>query len=213
MSNSVGTGFSPSATGKSGWSTGSLGDLIGYIPGLGFNILIGGSKSINGQPSLGGGIKGIMPQPIVDHDNSDEFAQTRFTLRDAWNTSRVNGSSNPKRMVGPFRAVNNAGDILSRQNYSCGGSCQSFQSRPGLSGLRQRFGSISTACTADVFYSSNQVNPAVPASACNTKYVYDSSDYIRFRKNQAFNKNYNDRSFGGNDYSGAQTATRAIRRY
>jgi hypothetical protein len=213
MSNSVGASFSQSATGKSGWSTGGLGDLVGYIPGIGFNILIGGSKSINGQPSLGGGIKGIMPQPIVDHDNSDEFAQTRFTLRDAWNTSRVNGSSNPKRMVGPFRAVNNAGDILSRQNYSCGGSCQTFQSRPGLSGLRQHFGSVSTSCTADVFHSANQVNPAVPASACNTKYVYDSSDYIRFRKNQAFNKNYNDRSFGGNDYSGAQTATRAIRRY
>jgi hypothetical protein len=64
-----------------------------------------------------------------------------------------------------------------------------------------------------VFYSSNQIDPRVPASACNTKFVYDSSDYIRFRKNLAFNKNYNDRSFGGNDYSGAQTASRAIRRY
>ena len=213
MSNSVGTGFSPSATGKSGWSTGSLGDLIGYIPGIGFNILIGGSKTNNGLPSLGGGIRGIMPQPVIDHDNSDEFAQTRMTLREAWNTSSANGSAYPKRMVGPFRAVNNAGDLLSRQNYSCGGTCQSFQSRPGLKGLRQRFGSISNACTADVVYSSNQLNPAVPASACNTKFVYDSSDYIRFRKNQAYNKNYNDISFGGNEYSGAQSAIRAIRRY
>lgn len=212
MSNSVGTGFSPSASGKSGWSTGGLGDLVGIIPGLGFNILIGGSKFYN-RPSLGGGMPGIMPQPLVDHDNSDEFAQTRFTLRDAWNTSSISGSGYPKRMVGPFRAVNNAGDLLSRQNYSCGGTCQSFQSRPGLNGLRQRFGSISNACTADVFYSSNQLNPAIPASACNTRFVYDSSDYIRFRKNQAFNKNYNDRSFGGNEYSGSQSATRAIRRY
>ena len=209
---SVGS-FSQSATGKSGWSTGGLGDLIGYIPGLGFNILIGGSKSTNGLPSLGGGIKGIMPQPVVDHDNSDAFARTRFTLRDAWNTSSFSGSGYSKRMVGPFRAVNNAGDLLSRQNYSCGGTCQSFQSRPGLSGLSNHFGSISTACTADVFYSSNQIDPKVPASACNTKFVYDSSDYIRFRKNQAYNKNYNDRSFGGNEYSGSQSASRAIRRY
>ena len=116
-------------------------------------------------------------------------------------------------MIGSFRAVNNAGDILSRQNYSCGGTCQSFQSRPGLNGLRNRFGSISTACTADVFYSSNQVNPAVPASACNTKFVYDGSDFIRFRRNQAINRNYNDRSFGGDDYSGSQSAYRHIRRY
>lgn len=208
---SVGT-FSGSATGKSGWSTGGLGDLVGQIPGLGINILIGGNK-YNARPSLGGGLKGIMPQPVVDHDNSDKFAQTRFTLKSAWNTGSISGSSNAKRMVGPFRAVNNAGDILSRQNYSCGGTCQSFQSRPGLSGLRQHFGSISTSCNADVFYSANQVDPRVPASACNTKFVYDSSDYIRFRKNLAFNKNYNDRSFGGDDYSGSQSASRAIRRY
>ena len=213
MSNSVGTGFSQSATGKSGWSTGGLGDLIGFIPGLGINILIGGSKSANGRPSLGGGVKGRMPQPIVDHDNSDSFARTRMTLREGWNTSSISGSSNPKRMVGPFRAVNNAGDLLSRQNYSCGGSCQTPQSRPGLNGLRNHFGSISTSCTADVIHSANQVDPRIPASACNTKFVYDSSDYIRFRKNQAYNKNYNDISFGGTEYSGAQSAIRAIRRY
>ena len=212
MSNSIGTGFSPSATGKSGWSTGGLGDLVGYIPGLGINILIGGNKAF-ARPSLGGGLRGYMPQPIIDHDNSDAFAQTRFTLKDAWNTSSLSGSSNPKRMVGAFRAVNNAGDILSRQNYSCGGTCQSYQSRPGLKGLRQRFGAISTSCDADVFYSSNQINPAIPASACNTKFVYDSSDFIRFRKNQAINRNYNDRSFGGDDSSASQSAYRHIRRY
>ena len=212
MSNSIGTGFSPSATGKSGWSTGGLGDLVGYIPGLGINILIGGNKAL-ARPSLGGGLRGYMPQPLIVHDNSDEFAQTRFLLKDAWNTSSLSGSSNPKRMVGPFRAVNNAGDILSRQNYSCGGTCQSYQSRPGLSGLRQRFGSISTSCNADVFYSANQINSNVPASACNTKFVYDSSDFIRFRKNQAVNRNYNDRSFGGDDYSASQSNYRHIRRF
>jgi hypothetical protein len=154
-----------------------------------------------------------MPQPIINHDNSDEFAQIRFLLKDAWNTSSLSGSSNPKRIIGSFRAVNNAGDILSRQNYSCGGTCQSFQSRPNVKGLRSHFGSISTSCDADVFYSSNQVNPAVPASACNTKFVYDSSDFIRFRRNQAINRNYNDRSFGGDDYSTSQSAYRHVRRY
>jgi len=208
MSNSVGIGFSPSATGKSGWSTGGLGDLIRVIPGLGYNI-----NNKSGNPQLGGGIRGIMPQPIIDHDNSDEFARTRFYLKDAWNTSSASGSSYPKRIIGPFRAVNNAGDILSRQDYSCGGTCQSYQSRPGLKGLRGRFGSISASCTPSALYSSNQLNATVPASACNGKYVYDGSDYISFKKNQAINRNYNDRSFGGNDYSGAQSAIRAVRRY
>lgn len=207
MSNSIGTGFSPSATGRSGWSTGGLGDLVRYIPGIGFNINVGG------QARLGGGMRGVMPQPIIDHDNSDEFARTRFYLKDAWNTSSTSGSSYPKRIIGPFRAVNNAGDILSRQDYSCGGTCQSFQSRPGLNGLRSRFGSISDSCTPSVLYSSNQINQAVPASACNGKFVYDGSDYINFKKKQAINRNYNDRSFGGNDYSAAQSAMRAVRRY
>lgn len=207
MSNSIGTGFSPSATGRSGWSTGGLGDLVRYIPGLGFNINVGG------QPRLGGGMRGIMPQPIIDHDNSDEFARTRFYLKDAWNTSSTSGSSYPKRIIGPFRAVNNAGDILSRQDYSCGGTCQTFQSRPGLKGLRGRFGSISNTCTPSVLYSPNQINFDVPPSACNGKFVYDGSDYINFKKKQAINRNYNDRSFGGNDYSAAQSAIRAVRRY
>jgi len=208
MSNSIGTGFSPSATGRSGWSTGGLGDLIRIIPGLGYNII---NKS--GTPVLGGGIRGIMPQSVMDHNNSDEFARTRFYLKDAWNTSSTSGSSYPKRIIGPFRAVNNAGDILSRQDYSCGGTCQSYQSRPGLNGLRGRFGSISASCAPSVLYSTDQINAAVPASACNGKFVYDGSDYINFKKKQAINRNYNDRSFGGNEYSASQSAMRAVRRY
>jgi hypothetical protein len=207
MSNGIGS-FSQTATGKSGWSTGGLGDLLGFIRGIGYNI-----ENASGNPDLGGGFKGIMPQPVVDHDNSHDFSKTRFYLRDAWNTSSTSGSSYPKRIIGPFRAVNNAGDILSRQDYSCGGTCQTFQSRPGLKGLRQRFGSIAVSCTPSVLYSSNQLNDKVPPSACNGKFVYDSSDYINFRKKQAINRNYNDRSFGGNDYSAAQSAMRAIRRY
>lgn len=208
MSNSIGIGFSSSATGRSGFTTGGLGDLIRVIPGLGYNII---NKS--GTPVLGGGIRGIMPQSVMDHNNSDEFARTRFYLKDAWNTSSTSGSSYPKRIIGPFRAVNNAGDILSRQDYSCGGTCQSYQSRPGLNGLRGRFGSISASCSPSALYSANQIDAAVPASACNGKFVYDGSDYINFKKNQAINRNYNDRSFGGNEYSGAQSAIRASRRY
>lgn len=208
MSNSIGIGYSPSANGKSGWSSG------GVVAGVGLStdIYIGNNVAL-GRPSLGGGLRGFMPQSVMDHDNSHEFAKNRFFLRDAWNTSSTSGSAYPKRIIGPFRAVNNAGDILSRQNYSCGGSCQSFQSRPGVKGLRQRFGSISDACVASTTYSIDQVNPNVPASACNSKFVYDGSDYINFKKKQAINKTYNDRSFGGDNYAAAQSAIRHIKRY
>lgn len=214
MSNSIGTGFSPSATGKSGWSTGGVGGGIGaLVPGLGSNIYIN-NNPMNG-PSLGGGFKGIMPQPLVDHDNSDEFAQMRFTLRNAWNTNKYSGQNGLQntRIVTPFRAVNNAGDVLSRQNYSCGGTCQSFQSRPGLRGLKQRFGSNTDSCVPSTVYSSLQLNPTVPPAACNVKFVYDGSDYTTYLRQKAMNKTYNDRSFGGNDYSTSQGAIRHIKRY
>ena len=154
-----------------------------------------------------------MPQPIIQHDNSSTFSRTRFTLRDSWNTTSYSGSSNPKRIITPFRAVNNAGDLLSRQDYSCGGSSQTPQSRPGLNGLRQRFGSNSVSCQPSVLWSSVQVEPNIPSSTCNVKYVYDSSDYIRFKKNQAVNRNYNDRSFGGNESNASQSAYRWIKRF
>lgn len=208
MSNSIGTGFSPSATGRSGFTTGGLGGFEFLIPGLGRNI-----RKPNGQILLGGGFKGRMPQPLIIHDNTDGFARTRSLLREAWNTSSYSGSSNPKRIIGPFRAVNNAGDLLSRENYSCGGSCQTFQSRPGMHGLRQHMGATSTSCQSSVVWNPSQLDRSIPSSTCNVKYVYDGSDYTRFKRNQSINQNYNDRSFGGNDSSAQQSAYRAIRRY
>lgn len=206
--------FSSSATGKSGWSTGSLGDLSSAIPGIGIPVLASNDPEKAALFAyLGGGIRGRMPQPVVDHDNSDTFARTRFTLRNSWNTSTFSGSKNPRCMITPFRAVNNAGDLLCRQSYSCGGPCQTFQSRPGMHGLRQSIGANSTSCRADIFWNAPQLDFKTPPSTCNGKYVYDSSDYIRFRRNQASNYTYNDRSFGGDDYKGSQVRYRAVRRY
>jgi hypothetical protein len=206
---SVGVGFSPSATGTSGFTTGGIG-FGNLIPGIGRPIYV--KNNSNNRIEIGGGIKGRMPQPIVDHDNTDQFARTRFTLRDAWNTTSYSGSSYKNKIISSFRAVNNAGDLLCRQNYSVGGSCQTPQSRPGQHGLRQRFGASNNVAPS-VVWSSLQINPSVPPSTCNVKYVYDCSDFTRYSKNKAINQNYNDLSFGGNQNSGSQVAWRASRRY
>jgi hypothetical protein len=193
---------------KTSFSTnGGLGDLVKYISGLGRPIYD------DNRPLYGGGIKGRMPQSIIGHDNTNKFARTRFMLRDAWNTSSTSGSSYNKRIITPFRAVNNAGDLLSRQEYSCGGSCQTPQSRPNIKGLKTKFGSISNGCMPSVLYSSNQINSSVPPSACNVKFVYDGSDYTKYLKQKALNKNYNDLSFGGNENNATQSVKRAIKRY
>lgn len=202
----VGASYNQSATGTSGFTTGSLGSLLAFIPGIGVPYKGPG-------PYLGGGLPGYMPQPTTGHDNSNSFAQMRWVLRDSVNTTKATGANNKNRIIGAFRAVNNAGDLLCRQSYSCGGSSQAPQSRPGLYGLKGSIGGTSVSCTPSVIWSSNQINPSVPSATCNTKYVYDSSNYTTFLKNSAMLKNYNDRSFGGNDYNGAQSAIRHIMRY
>jgi len=165
----------------------------------------------------GGAINGYMPQQTQNVDKRyPEFEHIRFTLKNGWNTtypSQLRRDNLTKPITTPFRAVNNAGDLLSRLNYSCGGSCQTFQSRPGLKGLRNHFGAVQDTCIPSATYSSLQLLNNIPASACNVKYVYDSSDYVTYLKQKAVNKNYNDLSYGGDQSNSTQSAIRAIRRY
>jgi len=152
---------------------------------------------------LGGGLPGFIPQALITTNNNNEFAETRFTLKNAWNTNNARKVNNQQSVTSPFRAINNAGDLLGRQYYSCGGPCQTFQSRPNLHGLKKGFGHIQDNCDGS----------GIPPSSCNVKYVYDSSDYIRYAKQKAINKNYNDSSYGGDQSSASQSAWRAIRRF
>ncbi len=149
----------------------------------------------------GGAINGYMPQTTQLTDKRyPEYEHIRFTLKNAWNTtypSQLRRDNLKRPITTPFRAVNNAGDLLSRENYSCGGTCQTFQSRPGLKGLRNHFGAVQSSCTPSAIYSNLQLLNNIPAAACNVKFVYDSSDYVTYLKQKAVNKNYNDLTYGG----------------
>jgi len=189
---------------------------------VGYSNPIGGSSvafSIFAKDpkNSGGAIRGWMPPQTQNVDKTyPEFEQIRFTLKQAWNTtypSQLRRNGLTKSITTPFRAVNNAGDLLSRDSYSCGGTCQSFQSRPNMKGLRQRFGAVQSDCTPAVSYNSLQLIKNIPAAACNVKYVYDSSDYVTYLKQKAVVKNYNDLTYGGDDSRSGQSALRAIRRY
>jgi hypothetical protein len=176
-----------------------------------FNIFVANPRN------NGGAINGYMPKQTQNVDKEyPEFEHIRFTLKNAWNTtypSQLKANNLKQTIITPFRAVNNAGDLLARENFSCGGSCQSFQSRPGLHGLRQRFGSTGTSCQPSAAYNTLQLNRNIPSATCNVKYVYDSSDYITYLKQKAVVKNYNDLSYGGDQNNASQSALRAIRRY
>ena len=144
-------------------------------------------------------LHGKMPAPTQTKDNSSDFSQMRTMLRNAWNTKYTKTAT----AVTPFRAVTNSGDVLSRVAYSCGGPSQAPQSRPGLFGIKGQIGSIKSKCD----------NSGIPPSTCNVKYVYDSSNYTTFLKQQATNRNYNDTSNGGNNNNGSQVSFRAARIY
>jgi hypothetical protein len=170
-----------------------------------------GAKSFTGTA-----INGWMPKTTLKVDKRyTEFEHIRFTLKNAWNTvykSQLANNKLKKSIITPFRAVNNAGDLLARNNYSCGGSCQSFQNRPQIKGLKQKFGTTSNLCIPSVIYNSLQAIQNIPSATCNVKYVYDSSDYTRYLKEKAFSKNYNDFSYGGDSSNASQSTIKAIKR-
>lgn len=138
-----------------------------------------------GGMNLGGGIQGIAPKQTALNYKNGEQTLARQHLRRAWNTAYATGKVNGhSRVITPFRAVNNSGDFLARQNYVCGGSEPNSLHRGGI---RKRFGSILSQCDGT----------GVEASNCNNRYVPDSSEYIKYRKYSALNNNYNDSTFGG----------------
>lgn len=149
---------------------------------------------------LGGPYNGYSPKQTINNYKDSEGVMTRAILRSGWNTQYATGVVNGnKRVITPFRAVNNSGDFLARQNYACGGPSPSHLK---LGGIVNRFGSLINHCDGT----------GVPASACNGRFVADSSDFTLYKKQSAINSNYNDLSNGGDESNGSFVALMAVRR-
>jgi hypothetical protein len=153
-----------------------------------------------GGANLGGGIKGISPkQSLTNYKDGDVSAMRRVLVK-SWNTAYATGTVNGhNRVITPFRAVMNTGDFLSRKNYSCGGPNPS----PMVKRAGYNMGNILSACD----------NTGIPPSSCNVKWVSDASDYTRFKKQQAVNRNFNDYSFGGDQHHASYVSRMAVHRY
>lgn len=150
--------------------------------------------------NLGGGINGISGKQTVNGRRTSEHTLMRRVLRRGWNTEYARGNVNGyQRITTPFRAVNNSGDFLARVNYICDGPNQVNASRPGW---KSRIGSIISQCD----------NTNIASSTCNVKFVADSSDYTRFRKEKAWNSTYNDIKDGGDESNASYVSLMAVRR-
>jgi hypothetical protein len=140
-----------------------------------------------GGSNLGGGVAGVSPAQMINSYRSSGDAMTRRILRSSWNTSYATGVVNGHaRSIGPFKAVSNIGDFLSRQDYVCD---VPSAIQPNSVKWRSRAGKAGENCDGT----------GVPCSNTNTKFVPDSSDYIRYRRQAAMNSTYNDSSFGGDE--------------
>jgi len=151
--------------------------------------------SSSSTPNLGGGINGISPkQTITNYKSSDQVA-IRKILTKSWNTTYARGPVNGHgRAIGPFRAVTNSGDFLSRENYACGNMPNPTQANNVI--WRSRIGSIIKNCDGT----------GISPSSTNVRFVPDSSDYITFKKQNAINQTYNDNSMGGDQHNGSYVA-------
>lgn len=136
--------------------------------------------------NLGGPYNGYSARQTINNYKDDEAVINRRELRRVWNTGYANGVYNGyRRQIGPFRAVTNSGDFLSRTNYTCGGPNPQNTTRAGA--RRISLGGIISSCDGT----------DVPHTSGNVKFVPDSSDYTKFRRQSALSKNYNDLSNGG----------------
>jgi hypothetical protein len=157
----------------------------------------GVQKSGNQQRSF----QGISATQTVNGFNNNDDVRDRSVVRKSWNGQYATGSVNGYRNVTtPFRAVNNLGDFLGRQYYTCGGSNQTDLRRPGRATL---IGSIISNCDGT----------GVPASVTNVKFVPDSSDYTTYRRQRAVNINYNDLSFGGDQSNASYQSWMHVHRF
>jgi hypothetical protein len=152
--------------------------------------------TVTSTKNLGGPFQGYSPQQTLTSYKDSDQVMVRKIVRGAWNNPNAVGNG---RVITPFRAVNNLGDFLGRQNYVCGGSNQVNANKPGWKG---HIGSILSHCD----------NTGVAASVTNNRFVPDSSDYIRFKKQSALVKNYNDIKNGGNQSHASYVPLMAVRR-
>lgn len=156
--------------------------------------------TVTSTTNLGGPFQGYSPQQTLLNFKDSEQVMIRRVLTKSWNGQGAVGIANgQKRVITPFRAINNLGDFLGRINYVCGGSNQINKTYPGRQGS---IGSIISQCD----------QTGVASAVCNGRFVPDSSDYTTFKKQGAINRNYNDLKNGGDQHNASFVNLMAVRR-
>nr|UZT29347.1 hypothetical protein [Nucleocytoviricota sp.] len=165
---------------------------------------------------LGGGIPGATNNQVNLCQSGRKLknleVQDRFRLRRAFgnsainnmynNTSTLYASSQGKAATTPFRAAFNAGDPAGTVNETTNPVYGRAPNQVTSSSL----GRLNMLSLGDGPRQGGQA-----AWSGNVKYVYDSSDYITYRKLRAKNQTYNDKNLAGRNASTVFTVLNRVR--
>lgn len=129
-------------------------------------------------------IKNLEEEPI---EISNKLIETTGNRQSGYNIILKDDGCSESGLT-PFRKAFNAGDIMNTNNLPT----SSRLSKPPnqVNSLNNMFGWKSSSGSIRQDYDGSFYTG-------NPKFIYDSSDYVKFKKLQAINKNYNDITFGG----------------
>jgi len=127
--------------------------------------------------------------------------------------------SPPMPSLTPFRALFNAGDPNGSVNSPIIGNTAELGGETVSRQYTQKINQVSRG-RRSANSSSYYLGGSVPTTASqrgsywvgNPKYVYDGSDYVKFKKLQAQNKTFRDPTFGGDKNNASQVAISHARR-
>ncbi len=183
------------------------GGLPGSVPllmdGNFFNIRGSGSLLGGGGGSTGGsGMDGASGRGISRLIFIKAFGNDRTTWGSDGSGKGTSQLMFKDPLCGPFRAAYSAGDVLT----SLSGGGQS--ANPKYGPIANQVGGVGFP----VNISYGGVNKSGKATYTgNPRYVYDSSDFIKFKKIKAIGNLYNDKSFGGDIIQNQRSALARVR--
>tara|TARA_B100001769_G_scaffold197927_1_gene158073 strand:- start:54 stop:542 length:489 start_codon:yes stop_codon:yes gene_type:complete len=157
------------------------------------------------QSTLGGANKGFQPQLFGHMDGGNERALSRKYLAKAFGNLYNTGlGSSPalysNNILGPFKTAYNAGDVTTNGYGATDPKYGQAANQVGGNNLSRLQGlGDGVSKNGSASYSGNP------------RFVHDGSDYTRFKKLMAVNKNYNDSAFGGANNSQTQSAIKKVR--
>ena len=176
------------------------------LPGVAPKLVGGGAGAYNQGSGMDGANGRSMNRKILRQSFGTKVIKT---ITDSEFGSPLMLKHHNLTSLTPFRAAMNAGDV----NGTVNESTNSIFGRPAnqVTGVNPSFSSQALAGYKGL--AGNIQTSGNSAYTGNPRFVYDGADYIRFKKLNSINNNYNDRSFGGDQHNASQSALRRVRRY